>query len=131
MSGVVRRSAAACCRPRPAGARERRRGGGGARDAEREASAAQPGHRRGLARERRAFGGLVKILMLGAGESGKSTFLKQMRIIHGREFDQKALLEFRDTIFDNILKVVFNFQVLLLSLAPFLTFAICEKDVWC
>uniref|UniRef100_A0A2I3LJX0 G protein subunit alpha 12 n=1 Tax=Papio anubis TaxID=9555 RepID=A0A2I3LJX0_PAPAN len=27
-----------------------------------------------------------------------------MRIIHGREFDQKALLEFRDTIFDNILK---------------------------
>ncbi|XP_023388557.1 guanine nucleotide-binding protein subunit alpha-12 isoform X2 [Pteropus vampyrus] len=27
-----------------------------------------------------------------------------MRIIHGREFDQKALLEFRDTIFENILK---------------------------
>ncbi|XP_006859846.1 PREDICTED: guanine nucleotide-binding protein subunit alpha-12 isoform X2 [Chrysochloris asiatica] len=27
-----------------------------------------------------------------------------MRIIHGREFDQKALLEFRDTIFDNVLK---------------------------
>ncbi|NWJ02378.1 GNA12 protein, partial [Crypturellus undulatus] len=38
------------------------------------------------------------------GESGKSTFLKQMRIIHGREFDQKALLEFRATIYENILK---------------------------
>ncbi|RLW01534.1 hypothetical protein DV515_00007840 [Chloebia gouldiae] len=57
-----------------------------------------------LARERRAVRRLVKILLLGAGESGKSTFLKQMRIIHGREFDQKALLEFRATIYENILK---------------------------
>ncbi|TKC41420.1 hypothetical protein EI555_005602 [Monodon monoceros] len=40
----------------------------------------------------------------GPRESGKSTFVKQMRIIHGREFDQSALLEFRDTICNNILK---------------------------
>lgn len=58
-----------------------------------------------LSREKTYVKRLVKILLLGAGESGKSTFLKQMRIIHGREFDQKALLEFRDTIFENILKV--------------------------
>ncbi|CAK6971787.1 guanine nucleotide-binding protein subunit alpha-12a [Scomber scombrus] len=57
-----------------------------------------------LARERRAVRRLVKILLLGAGESGKSTFLKQMRIINGQEFDKKALLDFRDTIYDNILK---------------------------
>ncbi|XP_048870351.1 guanine nucleotide-binding protein subunit alpha-12 [Brienomyrus brachyistius] len=57
-----------------------------------------------LARERRSIRRLVKILLLGAGESGKSTFLKQMRIIHGKEFDQKALLEFRDTIFENLIK---------------------------
>ncbi|KAI5622725.1 guanine nucleotide-binding protein subunit alpha-12, partial [Silurus asotus] len=57
-----------------------------------------------LARERRSVRRLVKILLLGAGESGKSTFLKQMRIIHGQEFDQKALLDFRDTIFENIIK---------------------------
>ncbi|KAI7803217.1 putative guanine nucleotide-binding protein subunit alpha-12-like [Triplophysa rosa] len=57
-----------------------------------------------LARERRAVRRLVKILLLGAGESGKSTFLKQMRIIHGKEFDQKARLDFRDTIFENIIK---------------------------
>ncbi|CAN9505298.1 unnamed protein product [Ophioblennius macclurei] len=47
---------------------------------------------------------LVKILLLGAGESGKSTFLKQMRIIHGEDFDQKAREEFRATIFSNVIK---------------------------
>ncbi|KAF3704813.1 Guanine nucleotide-binding protein subunit alpha-13 [Channa argus] len=47
---------------------------------------------------------LVKILLLGAGESGKSTFLKQMRIIHGQDFDQKAKEEFRGTIFNNVMK---------------------------
>ncbi|GCB62519.1 guanine nucleotide-binding protein subunit alpha-12-like isoform X1 [Scyliorhinus torazame] len=57
-----------------------------------------------LARERRYVRRLVKILLLGAGESGKSTFLKQMRIIHGRDFDSKALEEFRDTIFENVIK---------------------------
>ncbi|XP_032419334.1 guanine nucleotide-binding protein subunit alpha-12a isoform X1 [Xiphophorus hellerii] len=57
-----------------------------------------------LARERRAVRRLVKILLLGAGESGKSTFLKQMRIINGQEFDKKALLDFRGTIYENILK---------------------------
>ncbi|XP_023685741.1 guanine nucleotide-binding protein subunit alpha-12-like [Paramormyrops kingsleyae] len=57
-----------------------------------------------LARDRRSVRRLVRILLLGAGESGKSTFLKQMRIIHGKEFDQKAVLDFRDTIFENIIK---------------------------
>lgn len=47
---------------------------------------------------------LVKILLLGAGESGKSTFLKQMRIIHGQDFDQRAKEEFRATIFSNVIK---------------------------
>ncbi|CAL8264451.1 guanine nucleotide-binding protein subunit alpha-13 [Gadus morhua] len=49
---------------------------------------------------------LVKILLLGAGESGKSTFLKQMRIIHGQDFDQRAKEEFRGTIFSNVIKGV-------------------------
>lgn len=47
---------------------------------------------------------LVKILLLGAGESGKSTFLKQMRIIHGQDFDQQAREEFRAIIYSNVIK---------------------------
>lgn len=46
----------------------------------------------------------VKVLLLGAGESGKSTFLKQMKIIHGQKFDDTDLKEFRTIIYGNIIK---------------------------
>lgn len=57
-----------------------------------------------IAKEKVYFRRKVKILLLGAGESGKSTFLKQMRIIHGRDFDTQALLEFKPIIYSNVLK---------------------------
>lgn len=57
-----------------------------------------------LSREKTYVKRLVKILLLGAGESGKSTFLKQMRIIHGQDFDQDAREEFRATIYSNVIK---------------------------
>ena len=57
-----------------------------------------------IAQEKVQYRRQVKILLLGAGESGKSTFLKQMRIIHGKDFDQDALNQFRPTIYSNILK---------------------------
>ncbi|CAN9508701.1 unnamed protein product [Ophioblennius macclurei] len=59
-----------------------------------------------LSREKTYVKRLVKILLLGAGESGKSTFLKQMRIIHGQDFDQRAREEFRATIYSNVIKGV-------------------------
>ncbi|XP_077057124.1 guanine nucleotide-binding protein subunit alpha-13a [Siphateles boraxobius] len=59
-----------------------------------------------LSREKTYVKKLVKILLLGAGESGKSTFLKQMRIIHGQDFDQRAKEEFRATIYSNVIKGV-------------------------
>lgn len=112
MSGVVR-SLSRCLLPaeasrEPGSGKERSRERDRERDAakkEREAKRRSREIDAMLARERRAVRRLVKILLLGAGESGKSTFLKQMRIINGQEFDQKALLDFRDTIYDNILKV--------------------------
>ncbi|XP_021177890.1 guanine nucleotide-binding protein subunit alpha-12a isoform X1 [Fundulus heteroclitus] len=107
MSGVVR-TLSRCLLPaeatrEPGGSKQGRR-------EERDAAKEREARRRSreidamLARERRAVRRLVKILLLGAGESGKSTFLKQMRIINGQEFDKKALLDFRDTIYENILK---------------------------
>ncbi|KAG5833010.1 hypothetical protein ANANG_G00297320 [Anguilla anguilla] len=59
-----------------------------------------------ISREKPFVKRLVKILLLGAGESGKSTFLKQMRIIHGQDFDQRAKEEFRATIYSNVIKGV-------------------------
>ncbi|XP_072167672.1 guanine nucleotide-binding protein subunit alpha-13-like [Diadema setosum] len=46
----------------------------------------------------------VKVLLLGAGESGKSTFLKQMKIIHGQHFSDEDIREFRMIIYGNIIK---------------------------
>ncbi|KAL2297808.1 hypothetical protein Nmel_016373 [Mimus melanotis] len=60
-----------------------------------------------LNREKTYVKRLVKILLLGAGESGKSTFLKQMRIIHGQDWDRAAREEFRATIYSNVIKVLF------------------------
>ncbi|CAJ1053977.1 guanine nucleotide-binding protein subunit alpha-12-like [Xyrichtys novacula] len=106
MSGVVR-TLSRCLLPAEA---SREPGSSKERSRERDAAQEREARRRSreidamIARERRAIRRLVKILLLGAGESGKSTFLKQMRIITGQEFDKKALLDFRDTIYENILK---------------------------
>lgn len=45
----------------------------------------------------------IKLLLLGAGESGKSTIFKQMRILYGKGFDEAARVGFRATVFSNIL----------------------------
>ncbi|XP_059414885.1 guanine nucleotide-binding protein subunit alpha-12-like [Carassius carassius] len=99
MAGVVR-TLSRCLLPAEAAHDDRSNGKARDRDAKRRSREIDAM----IARERRSVRRLVKILLLGAGESGKSTFLKQMRIIHGKEFDQKALLDFRDTIFENVIK---------------------------
>ncbi|KAJ7212758.1 heterotrimeric G-protein alpha subunit, GPA3-like protein [Mycena haematopus] len=44
-----------------------------------------------------------KILLLGSGESGKSTIVKQMKIIHQEGFDARERQEYRTTIYKNVL----------------------------
>lgn len=46
---------------------------------------------------------VIKILLLGAGESGKSTLVKQMKIIHADGFTLAELSSFRPTVLDNLL----------------------------
>lgn len=44
--------------------------------------------------------------MLGTGEAGKSTFIKQMRIIHGQGYSDKDRQEFIGLILRNVLMAV-------------------------
>lgn len=45
----------------------------------------------------------LKILLLGSGESGKSTILKQMKILHQNGYTEEELIEYRPFIFKNLL----------------------------
>jgi len=44
----------------------------------------------------------LKLLLLGAGESGKSTFAKQIKILHCGGFTEPEIYLFKDVIMDNV-----------------------------
>ncbi|XP_013885767.1 guanine nucleotide-binding protein G(o) subunit alpha isoform X2 [Austrofundulus limnaeus] len=46
---------------------------------------------------------VIKILMLGVAESGKSTIIKQIKIIHSRGFSKPELISFKPAVLDNLL----------------------------
>ncbi|KAI0070383.1 G-protein alpha subunit [Panus rudis PR-1116 ss-1] len=52
----------------------------------------------------RKFKKECKILLLGSGESGKSTIVKQMKIIHQNGFTREELMTYRLTIYRNLLE---------------------------
>ncbi|KAG7267503.1 hypothetical protein CRUP_008264 [Coryphaenoides rupestris] len=45
----------------------------------------------------------VTILLLGAAESGKSTLVKQMKLIHSHGFTKQELISFKPAVLDNLL----------------------------
>ncbi|KAJ0294532.1 hypothetical protein COL154_007154 [Colletotrichum chrysophilum] len=45
-----------------------------------------------------------KILLLGSGESGKSTIVKQMKIIHLKGYSEDELYNYRPTVFKNLVE---------------------------
>ncbi|XP_075230943.1 G protein alpha q subunit [Lycorma delicatula] len=55
-----------------------------------------------LRRDKRDARRELKLLLLGAGESGKSTFIKQMRIIHGSGYSDDDKRSFVKLIYQNI-----------------------------
>ncbi|KAG8923354.1 hypothetical protein FRC00_006356, partial [Tulasnella sp. 408] len=45
----------------------------------------------------------VKVLLLGSGDSGKSTILKQMRLIHKLPFTAQEIEGYRQLVFSNVI----------------------------
>lgn len=58
---------------------------------------------RDLATERKNMGRTVKLLLLGAGDSGKSTVAKQMKIIHLDGFSDEERASYKTAISNNVL----------------------------
>ncbi|XP_033100919.1 guanine nucleotide-binding protein G(q) subunit alpha-like [Anneissia japonica] len=48
----------------------------------------------------------LKLLLLGTGESGKSTFIKQMRIIHGKGYNEDDRKDFIHLVYQNIFTAI-------------------------
>ncbi|XP_055468877.1 guanine nucleotide-binding protein G(t) subunit alpha-3 [Psammomys obesus] len=48
----------------------------------------------------------VKLLLLGAGESGKSTIVKQMKIIHKNGYSKQECMEFKAVVYSNTLQSI-------------------------
>uniref|UniRef100_A0A0A1WWU0 Guanine nucleotide-binding protein G(I) subunit alpha 65A n=1 Tax=Zeugodacus cucurbitae TaxID=28588 RepID=A0A0A1WWU0_ZEUCU len=46
----------------------------------------------------------VKLLLLGAGESGKSTIVKQMKIIHDKGYSQEECEQYRRVVYSNTIQ---------------------------
>jgi len=70
--------------------------------------------------DRKKQGKEVKILLLGAGESGKSTVLKQMKLINTGGFTDDERRQWRVVIFNNLVQA---FNIILRAMA--------EHDVRC
>ncbi|KAG8742125.1 hypothetical protein FRC10_001995 [Ceratobasidium sp. 414] len=64
----------------------------------------------------------VKVLLLGSGDSGKSTVLKQMRVIHNDKFTPQEIESYRQLVFSNIIRglhmLVDALPMLDLSISP-------------
>ncbi|GMS78383.1 hypothetical protein PENTCL1PPCAC_558, partial [Pristionchus entomophagus] len=62
-----------------------------------------------LERERKAIDGQIKLLLLGAAESGKSTILKQMKVIHDNGYKNEELVTMRSIVFINVVSGMLSY----------------------
>ena len=61
----------------------------------------------GIMKDREKTKREVKLLLLGAGESGKSTIVKQMRIIHGNGYTPQDCMTYRPVVYSNTIESLF------------------------
>ncbi|KPV77664.1 uncharacterized protein RHOBADRAFT_51490 [Rhodotorula graminis WP1] len=87
-----------------------------------EAEARNAAIEKTLAQDRENQRREIKLLFLGAGESGKSTIMKQFSLAYGKPFTDQERLDFRDVIYDNSLRsmqvVVDAFDMLGIDVPP-------------
>lgn len=58
----------------------------------------------------------LKLLLLGTGESGKSTFIKQMRIIHGQGYSDEDKLGYVALVYQNVITAIQSLTLAMESL---------------
>ena len=61
-----------------------------------------------IERDRLAAKRVMKILLLGGPESGKSTLFKQMRILHMNGFSDLDMINYRYLVYSNIVQAVYQ-----------------------
>jgi len=66
----------------------------------------------------------IKLLLLGAGESGKSTIVKQMKIIHESGFTVEDFKQYRPVVYSNTIQSL----VAILRAMPNLGIAFADED---
>eukprot|EP00121_Abeoforma_whisleri_P016395 Awhi_evm1s15046 len=59
---------------------------------------------RQLAEDEKELNREVKLLLLGAGESGKSTIAKQLRIIHNKPFSDEEIVSYKPIVYQNTIQ---------------------------
>lgn len=71
----------------------------------------------------------IKLLLLGAGESGKSTIVKQMRIIHGGGYSESDRTGFKIHVYKNLCSAMVQL-VTAMKMFPDLEFEDPESDIY-
>ncbi|XP_056614125.1 guanine nucleotide-binding protein subunit alpha-11-like [Triplophysa dalaica] len=69
---------------------------------EREAIEISKDIKRMLAEQKKRERSEIKVILLGTGDSGKTTFMKQMRIIHGKGFSEEERRGYTKLVFQNL-----------------------------
>lgn len=66
----------------------------------------------------REYQSIIKFLLLGAGESGKTTIIKQMKILHIQGFSESERKEKADEIRRNVLEAIKEITISMITLKP-------------
>jgi len=85
---------------------------------------------RTLRKQKREARRELKLLLLGTGESGKSTFIKQMKIIHGNGFGPEEKRNGMKYIYQNILTSIQNLIRAMRQVIIFILYFVRTQSIW-